>query len=57
MGSRNQKIDVLSLDCPDGYMLLRLEAGQISKERNGKTVVSEVEKGKKLRKAELVEEH
>lgn len=58
VGSRNQNIDMSSLGYPDGHMLLRMEAGQISKEeRDNQTVVSEVEKGKKLRKAGLAEGH
>lgn len=58
VGSRNWKIAMSSLGYPDGHMPLRMEAGQISKEEgNNQTVVSEVEKGKKLRKAGLAEGH
>lgn len=41
-----------SIGYPDEHMLLRMEAGQISKEeRDNQTAVSEVEKGKKSQKS------
>lgn len=60
VGSSKQKIYPLSLGYLDGHLLLGVEAGQIRKGRSNadayRKLVSQVEKGKKVRKAELAQE-
>lgn len=60
VGSSKQKIYLVSLGYLDAHLLLGVEAGQIRKGRNNadayRKLVSQVEEGSKVRKAELAEE-